>query len=52
MSKSRFFQKILNLYQFFPKNKYVEELLDTDDSDVTGEEDKDATTHPKIFYLN
>ena len=39
------YQKILNIYQFFPKNKYVEELLDTDDSDVTGEEDKDATDY-------
>jgi hypothetical protein len=24
------YQKILNIYQFFPKNKYVEELNDTE----------------------
>ncbi len=36
ISFTNLYQKILNLYQFFPKKKYVDELLDTD------EEDKDC----------
>jgi len=37
-----YFNLILNLYQFYPKKKYVELLLDTDVSDSEDDEDDDS----------
>jgi hypothetical protein len=34
-----YYTRVVDLYKFEPRKKYVEELVDTDESDVTSDED-------------
>ena len=41
---SVYLSRITDLYKFEPKRKYVEELLDTDESDATSDDDDSSSS--------
>ena len=42
VSISTYHSRVQDLYEFEPRRKYVEELVDTDDSDVTSDDNDDS----------
>ena len=42
VSISTYYSRVQDLYEFEPRRKYVEELVDTDDSDVTSDDNDDS----------